>query len=287
MTNRLYLSDFLPDGDAFHVARARYRPGQVLAHHGHDFAEVFWIEAGTGTQLISGSGSEAASRGEADRQKRRLVKGTICLLLPDDEHSIRADGPYGLSLANVAFEWERACAVVQRYGMERPLLPGGIILDSRRLALLSIAFSELESSRRDQLSLDAFLLRLLWCVAESAAERADGVPHWLASATARMNADPSLLSDGVPGLAAACERTADHVNRVCRSQLGITASEYLNRLRLERAEQLLRTTELDVTSIAYDSGFTNLSYFFRLFRTRWGITPRRYRDAARMPVKAR
>ena len=277
MADRLYLNDFLPQGDACHLARAHYRPGQVLAHHGHDFAEVFWIESGTGTQRIYGS----------DLPSLPLVPGTVCLLLPQDEHSIRSVGSSTLTLANVAFPWKRAGGLLRRYGSDRPLPPSGVQVGTRRQSLLSIAFAELETSRRDQLSLDSFLLRLLVWVSESAAEQTAGIPHWLAAATDRISSDPAILADGVPGLASACGRTADHVNRVCRSQLGITASEYVNRLRLERAEQLLRTSDLDVTGVAYDSGFANLSYFFRLFRSRWGTTPRQYRDAARLPVQAR
>ncbi len=281
--DELYLNDFLPEGDACHLARAEYRPGQMLAAHGHDFAELFFIERGSGIHRAAGLGSAMNAR------ERSLVlrTGTVCLILPGEVHSIRPSSREPLVLANVAFDWDEASSILMRYGVRRPISLAGVTIGSQRRPLLALAFAELESSRRDQLSLDSFLLRILAVVTQSETEQADGLPTWLSTASLSLIANPERLADGVPGLASLAGRSPDHVNRVCRAVFRCTASDYVNRLRLDRAEKLLRTTELDVTEIAFESGYGNLSYFFRKFRDRWGTTPRRYRQAARRPVQAR
>ena len=57
---------------------------------------------------------------------------------------------------------------------------------------------------------------------------------------------------------------------------GLTA--YLNDHRLNLAAELLRITDATVLDIAGRVGFDNLSYFNRLFKRRYGMTPREYRS---------
>ena len=59
--------------------------------------------------------------------------------------------------------------------------------------------------------------------------------------------------------------------------MGISFVEYLNRYRISRAAGLLRATERPISLIARDCGFDNLSYFNRLFRRDYGMTPGEYR----------
>ena len=53
--------------------------------------------------------------------------------------------------------------------------------------------------------------------------------------------------------------------------------QYLNDYRLTMAGELLKMTEESVTQIALKCGFENLSYFNRLFRRKFGVTPGQYR----------
>ena len=61
--------------------------------------------------------------------------------------------------------------------------------------------------------------------------------------------------------------------------MGCTFTEYLNGYRLSSACTLLSTTDKPVLEISYETGFTNLSYFNRLFKKKYGISPRIYRKS--------
>ena len=50
------------------------------------------------------------------------------------------------------------------------------------------------------------------------------------------------------------------------------------KLRMERAELLLSTTELPVTEISLQTGFNNISFFIRSFKKAYGQTPLKYRN---------
>jgi AraC-like DNA-binding protein len=50
------------------------------------------------------------------------------------------------------------------------------------------------------------------------------------------------------------------------------------KLRLERAELLLGTTELSVSEVCLQTGFNNISFFIRSFKKSYGMTPLQYRN---------
>jgi AraC family transcriptional regulator len=72
-----------------------------------------------------------------------------------------------------------------------------------------------------------------------------------------------------------------HFLRLFARVLGVTPHQYLVRTRLRHAAQLLATDERPVTEVALDVGFSDLSNFVRSFHRAAGVSPRRFRQAAR------
>ena len=68
-----------------------------------------------------------------------------------------------------------------------------------------------------------------------------------------------------------------HLQRSFQRYFGQSPGEYLTRLRLTRAKELLRATDLPISEIAYRVGMENTSYFISVFRAREGATPQQYR----------
>ena len=69
-----------------------------------------------------------------------------------------------------------------------------------------------------------------------------------------------------------------HLLRVFQSAFGQTPHQYLNRCRIERAKFLLAKTQLPVTAICLESGFTSLGSFSALFTRICGMSPRLWRQ---------
>ncbi len=65
--------------------------------------------------------------------------------------------------------------------------------------------------------------------------------------------------------------------REFRRVFGLTPLQYLRRQRLDKATELLRTTERTVSEIGYACGFEDSNYFSRVFRKEMGSAPRNYR----------
>ncbi len=72
-----------------------------------------------------------------------------------------------------------------------------------------------------------------------------------------------------------------HFLRLFSNVLGVTPHQYLLRARLRRAAKLLADDARSITSVAFDVGFGDLSNFVRTFHRAAGVSPRRFRDAAR------
>jgi transcriptional regulator GlxA family with amidase domain len=59
---------------------------------------------------------------------------------------------------------------------------------------------------------------------------------------------------------------------------GMAPLEYVHHVRLEEAKQLLEAGETPVEAIALDVGYSDGSFFGRLFRRKVGLTPAQYRQ---------
>ena len=67
--------------------------------------------------------------------------------------------------------------------------------------------------------------------------------------------------------------------KVFKAEFGLTPKEYIVRLRLEKACQLLESTNLDIKQISGMVGLENQMYFCRLFKKYLGKTPSGYRES--------
>jgi AraC family transcriptional activator of pobA len=70
-----------------------------------------------------------------------------------------------------------------------------------------------------------------------------------------------------------------HLNVLCRTHLGRSASAEIHQRLLVEARRLLRYTDRPAFAIAQELGFADPAYFGRFFRRGAGVTPRRYRTA--------
>ena len=75
-----------------------------------------------------------------------------------------------------------------------------------------------------------------------------------------------------------------YLSRLFKSEMGVNFKEYLTRLRLDKARELLRETGLRVYEIAAATGYPDQKYFSEIFKKRTGMTPREYRMEVRPPV---
>lgn len=74
--------------------------------------------------------------------------------------------------------------------------------------------------------------------------------------------------------------SADYLTDCFHQELGLTPIIYLRRYRIRQACELLRTTDLPITQVALNVGFSDGAHFARTFQRETGLTPKAYRRQA-------
>lgn len=70
---------------------------------------------------------------------------------------------------------------------------------------------------------------------------------------------------------------SDYLNRIVKKYTGMTLLEYGLNFCLKEAERLLLNSDKSISKIMNELGFSNRSYFYRIFSKRYGLTPNEYR----------
>lgn len=83
----------------------------------------------------------------------------------------------------------------------------------------------------------------------------------------------------IPQLARICYFSEYHFMRFFKKYMGISCLEYIKTLRLEKAASLLGQNAGSILEISLASGFSNLSYFYREFKKKYGMTPKQFIEA--------
>lgn len=75
-------------------------------------------------------------------------------------------------------------------------------------------------------------------------------------------------------VAASVYMSQNYFSTYFRKVMNIGFSDYVTRLRLGRARELLKSSDKNVTEIAMECGFNNISNFYRLYKKHMGTSPK-------------
>ena len=84
---------------------------------------------------------------------------------------------------------------------------------------------------------------------------------------------------GVEELATQLNISRSSLNRKMRDILNTTANNYIRDKKIEKAEELLRTSTMQINEICYKVGFTTPSYFIKCFRKKYDMSPNEYANS--------
>lgn len=69
-----------------------------------------------------------------------------------------------------------------------------------------------------------------------------------------------------------------HLSKIYKLETGEGLSQYLFRLRMEKAAFILNQHHLKIYEVGEKVGLPNTPYFIKLFKKHFGVTPQDYRD---------
>ena len=83
-------------------------------------------------------------------------------------------------------------------------------------------------------------------------------------------------------IACASGLSAPYFSTIFKEEMGENLSNYLNRMRVEKAASMLLASDLPISEVASACGFEDQSWFSKIFRNNTGLTPGKYREQGNM-----
>ena len=221
-----------------------------------------------------------------------LKKGDICFinhdrlhaLYPTDENSSHRILIIGADLLkNIPAVYERYIRIfLEDKGFSHLRFEGS---DSHA-AEINNYISEIEEiKKRDEdgseLEMLSILYKIMWHLykayvsgpAPAPVEENQFIQQKMAEYIYEHFSEPITLDD----IAAAGHISRSQCSKLFKQYTNLTPVNFLNMHRLEISRDMLRTTNESIAKIALDCGFTDQSYYNRLFKRQYGCTPLEYR----------
>ena len=90
-------------------------------------------------------------------------------------------------------------------------------------------------------------------------------------------AAPAYVSEIAPADKLSVSRV--QLYRKVKAIIGINISDHINNVKLEKAAELLKSNEMNISEIAYSLGFSSPNYFSTAFKNKFGISPKEYKSS--------
>lgn len=255
-----------------------------LELHGHDFHELVVVFGGEGTHYTR-------------REKYQISQGDVFFIKPGVEHGY--DNTADLKLVNIIYLpdelklhlydltnspgyhafFEVEPAMRKRHGFK-----GRLRLSGTRLAylmkLISSMEQELSSRKPDALFMAvSYFMQIIGFVARSYAK--SEVPEqknilYLSEVVSYIESSYQHKIT-LAGLAKKASMSEITLYRMFKKAFSMSPVNYILSVRVAAARRLLTETELDISEIAWRTGFADSNYFSRTFKKIIGFSPRSYR----------
>lgn len=103
--------------------------------------------------------------------------------------------------------------------------------------------------------------------------------HWIVKRAKDYMIQNYFLPLSVEQIALQVERSPSYLCHIFNSVEGISITEYLNKLRIEKAKELLCNTSMMSYEVAEQVGFNNYRYFTQVFKKYTGTSPTAFRNS--------
>ena len=293
MTGENRLSATIVPSDAPFTYSCAFKPGTRTQMHSHEYMELFYIVDGEYRQKILGS-------------EFTFHKGELCLIDKNCQHQEILDGSGAtvlfLGITDFMFDYivkhpvttERISSFLSTALLEQKTLQQYLHFKPHAGAdgVMEQTLSSLveELSRHDEATpfiCQGLLIRIFHLLSSqydfSLSKQLRKQMNVILFEEITDYINRHLNNISIARLSEEFHFQEDYFNRLLKAQTGLTYTEYLQSLRLKRAENLLLNTGLTIDMIAREVGYQNKGYFYKIFTERYRLTPAQLRKKGNLP----
>lgn len=255
--------------------------GRTTTTHTHDFLEIVYVFSGSSLQIVDGT-EYTASAGDllfinlgsshSFTCSKRFSYANI-ILKPEFINSALLGTDNAFSLLELE-DFRELKEKVDRTSLLAHLNPEEC---GRFEALIDLAISEQKADEagKEVMLRSAFnaLLTFTFRKMSLPIRKNDGIGDRLLDSI-RLNCTQHI---SIEKLAADNHYNPTYFSRLFKAKTGQTFTEYVISCRLELAARLLKETELSVSDICLEVGFSNRTKFFKEFSKKYELSPLKYR----------
>lgn len=243
--------------------------------HYHNYYEIFLTMHGSVKHLINGS-------------MQRLSEGNLLFIRDFDIHDYASCDGKPFDFLNMSFSRKTLQGLFDYLGegfdsnaLLTAELPPCIALSPRERDRLFYSIVELNSYEDKSImrtKMRGLLLNIFTKYFDGYSENKTEIPLWLELSYEKMKRPENFIS-GADRFTALSGKSREHLSRMMKKYYDITPTDYVTELRLNYAVNLMRTSNLSITDICYECGFSSLSWFYKLFEAFFGQPPAEYKKA--------
>ena len=235
--------------------------------------------------IIDGQGSLDAVGEDGTRRQYQLSAGQGFLICPGQITTYSAHRQQPWTYAWVELDGLRAAEFLEDAGLSiaRPIydLRDPALAETVQREIMAIA----DRPDASPIRLIGQLYLLLDCLILSSAARRGVRPgqlqdFYIQEAVTFMEKNYPNGGLTVEEVADVCRLNRSYFSRLFRERMGCPPQEFLIRLRLSRAAEMMTASRASIGSIAASCGYANQLHFSRAFRKHYGISPREWRRRA-------
>ncbi len=265
------------------VVRATDHP--AYPRHRHEFWEIVIVTRGSGTMLF-------------ESRTLPIRVGDVFVIARDQNHAY--EETHGLDVVNIVFDphyigsmhplledWMSHHALFAVGPRWKPGEAPGECLHlgsteyARCLDLVQRMETELDHEGEEaRVAGFAYFLLLVTMLRRHCKPWA---PSGSAAPVARISRAIDYIDQNFPeritldDLAASCHVSRRHFFRLFEQAVGVAPMEYLKKVRLQKAAEMLVTTNYNVTEVAFACGFNDSNYFSSLYHKEFGMSPSQFK----------
>lgn len=270
MKQKLKFEEFIIKNRKYYIADFKLEKDEKNIPHAHDFYEFFVVMQGEFLEKINS-------------QEYMLEKRSVHFIKPTDIHCMVGENKNKSNiLRNIAVEKNFFENIIKEIGYDNTQqFFSPFELDETNYEIYKNKTNlllQLEHSEEIYLFLIKSIISDLLIFSLLNNSSCNKIPKWLQNVYNEMCIKENYIAS-ISYMIELSGKSQEHFTREFKKYYGITPSVFLNNLRLQESALLLRTSNLKIIDIVYECGFDNVSYFNRLFKLKFGVTPREYRDS--------